>query len=195
MDIKLFILLGCFAVFCQNCKKEETLKNDPVYFKSLVDLEPLTFLPDSFLCTATKEVPGLGVISWVANCSAIMKNNKFSIGFITYEDSVDLYVRERLTISNIPALKGLYQSKPLDSSSVFSSYSRWLSDGDVLNASWEINAEKNNYIDITKLDKENRIVGGKFDIHFIMTVQGSFGYLHSEEINFKSGTFTARFVE
>jgi len=54
------LLLGCLAACFQNCKKTEkdTPQEDPVYFTTPVDLELLAFLPDSFLCTATKKCLG-----------------------------------------------------------------------------------------------------------------------------------------
>lgn len=199
MNIRLFIILGCLSACFQNCKKmeEDTPQENPVYFTTLVDLELLAFLPDSFLCTATKEVPGLGSVSWTANCFAAIRDNKFGVGFVTYEDTVDLYARERLTISNIPPQKGFYLMKPYPpvEGSAFADYSRWHSDGDVLNALWEIDTDKNNYIEIDELNTETRRVSGKFDVHFKMTVQGSWGYVHSERINFKSGNFKAKLPE
>jgi len=81
---------------------------------------------------------------------------------------------------------------PLVEGSACAEYTRWHSDGDVLNATWEIDAEKNNYIELAELNTDGRIVSGKFDVHFKMTVQGSWGYLHSERINFNGGNFVAR---
>jgi hypothetical protein len=186
MNIKLFTILLCSTVCLLNCKKTEE------YFTTPVDLELLAYLPDSFLCEATKEVPGLGEVAWTANTFSSIKSNKLSIGFVTYEDTIDLYARERLIISNIPAQAGLYPIKPVDSNTAFCTYSRWASDGDALNASWEIDTEENNYIEITKLDSNNHLVSGKFDVYFKMTTQGSFGYVHSERINFRSGNFIAK---
>lgn len=143
-------------------------------------------------CTATKEVLGLGEVGWVANCLPGTWADKITIGFITYEDTTDLYIRERLIFSYIPIAVGSYSINPVDTNNPRCSYSRSLSDGDVLNALWEIDTEENNYIEITKLDSNTHLVSGKFDVYFKIKVQGSFGYVHSERINFKSGSFTAK---
>jgi hypothetical protein len=201
MDIKLFILLGCLAVFCQNCKKEESPKNDPVYFKSLVDLEPLTFLPDSFLCTATKEVPGLGSIPWTANCEVYIADNTLQFRFRTMQDTITKGLREHLYCDYVPILQDYHEVGNFDAYAqppvfnTFATYGRSLDDGDVADGFWTVDETKVNFIEITYLDLVERKVEGRFDLYFLMKEQGTHGILYSEQINFKSGSFTARIVE
>jgi hypothetical protein len=200
MDIKMFILLGCLAVFCQNCKKEEAPKNDPVYFKSLVDLEPLTFLPDSFLCTATKEVPGLGSIPWTANGEAYLGTSDLNFRFWTYQDTINLGIREELFVGHLPIRTG---KSVIHGSDYFQQnvgtplgvYSRSLDDGDVADGFWTVDETKLNFIEITHIDLDKKQVEGRFDLYFLMKEQGTHGILYSEQINFKGGSFTARIVE
>jgi len=158
-----------------------------------VDLEPLAYLPDSLLCTATKEVPGLGAIIWKANCLSAIRENKIIITFVTYDNAVDLNIRERLAIGRIPQKTGNYSIESVKSNEVFSDYSTWLEDGDVLNAGWDINTLNKNYIEITAIDTITRIFEGKFNINFKMTNQGIDGNMHSENINFKNGDFRAKY--
>jgi len=173
-----------------SCKKEK-----PDFFATDVDLESLYFRPDSFLCSAIKEVPGLGIIAWTANCAAFKKDNKFSVGFITYQDLNNVYARERLVIGNIPASNGTYKLEPIEAGLVSSSYSRWVADGDLLHASWNIDVAQNNTIEIVEINEEDRIICGKFDVHFIRTDQSSIGVVHSEKIIFKNGSFIAKYTE
>ncbi len=188
MDIKFFLVLLCAATIFQNCQKSK----EPEFFSTETDLIPLYFSPDSFICTATKEVPGLGSIHWTANILGAIREGKLSITFITYEDSVNVYARERLSFRNIPLAIGSNRLKN-DTYLPFSSYSRWLSDGDVVNASWELDTEMDNILEVIQLDTISRIVTGKFNVHFKITTQGSFGFVHSERINFKNGSFNTKY--
>ena len=181
-------MLFCAALVFQNCKKSE----ESVFFTTEEDLIPLYFLSDSFLCTATKEVPGLGSINWTANILGVIRNGKLSVTFITYQDSVNVDARERLSFGNIPVALGS-NNLGNDTYLPFSSYSRWLSDGDVLNASWDIDNKMDNTLEVTQLDTICKVVTGKFDVHFKMITQGSFGFVHSERINFKNGSFIAKY--
>jgi hypothetical protein len=201
MNIKLFILLGCLVAFCQNCKKEKEPKNDPVYFKSLVDLEPLTFLPDSFLCTATKEVPGLGSIPWTANCEVYIADNTLQFRFRTMQDTITKGIREHLYCDYVPIVQDYYIVGTFDAYAqppvynTFATYGRSLDDGDVADGFWTVDETKLNFIEITHLDLDKKQVRGRFDLYFLMKEQGTHGILYSEQINFKSGSFTARIVE
>ena len=188
MNIRLLFMLFCAALVFQNCKKSE----ESIFFTTEEDLIPLYFLSDSFLCTATKEVPGLGSINWTANILGVIRNGKLSVTFITYQDSVNVDARERLSFGNIPVALGS-NNLGNDTYLPFSSYSRWLSDGDVLNASWDIDNKMDNTLEVTQLDTICKVVTGKFDVHFKMITQGSFGFVHSERINFKNGSFIAKY--
>ncbi|MEY3240524.1 MAG: hypothetical protein RIR11_1962 [Bacteroidota bacterium] len=190
MNIKLFILLFFSTLFLYNCKKSEEL--EPSFFVTGEDLLPLYHLQDSFLCTATKEVPGLGSVNWTANILAVLRKGKLSLTFITYQDSINIHARERLSFRNIPISTG-FNVVGNNLSLLFGTYDRWLADGDVLNASWEVDTALDNTLEVTQLDTVSRLVSGNFNIHFKMTTQGSFGFVHSEQINFSSGYFSAKY--
>jgi hypothetical protein len=188
MNIKLFSALFFSALLFYTCKKSQ----EPDFFVTGEDLVPLYFLPDTFLCSATKEVPGLGSVNWTANILAVLRKGKLSLTFITYQDSINIHARERLSFSNIPLATG---SNVIgnDLSLPFSTYGRSLADGDVLNASWEVDPDLDNTLEVTQLDTMLRLVSGNFNLHFKMTTQGSFGFVHSERINFSSGYFTTKY--
>jgi hypothetical protein len=184
-------ILTCFAIllaFLSACKKDDS-------FKSNVDLERFTFLPDSFLCTATKEVPGLGKIPWTANCTAWLSDSKLTIIFNTINNQSDKYVREALDFSPIDPKVGNYKIYYRDNNwkdEPFCSYSRMLSDGDVLDSLWGCIDEENNYLEIEEIDLLNKIVKGNFNVHLRKENPGNSGVMYSDYINFKNGQFTAR---
>jgi len=186
MQFKIKFLIFLTAIVFSNCKKDDS-------FKTAVDLAPLAYLPDSLLCTATKEVPGLGAITWKANCLSGLVEDKIILTFVTYDDSLELNIRERLVLGRIPKKTGNYSIEPIIYDELFSTYSTWLSDGDVLNAGWNSNDEKQNYIEITAIDTITGIFEGKFDIYFKMSNQGIASNMHSEYINFKNGNFRAKY--
>jgi hypothetical protein len=179
--------LFCLTIIVfSNCKKDDS-------FKTAVDLETLAYLPDSLLCTATKEVPGLGAITWKANCLSALKDSKIILTFITYDNLLELNIREVLGIQRIPKKIGNYTIEPFEKGFVFSGYETRLADGDVVNAGWDINTLKKNYIEITAIDTTTGVFEGKFDIYFKMTNQGIESNTHSEYINFKNGNFRAKY--
>jgi hypothetical protein len=187
-------IITCFAIllaFLSACKKDDS-------FKSNVDLEQFTFLPDSFLCTATKEVPGVGKIPWTANCSAWWSPNKrLQILFTTINDRDEKYIRESLTFGNIIPETGLYQvfdikSYQNDENLAICTYSRTLSDGDVYDALWACDLSELNNFKVEEIDLVNKIVKGSFNVHLKKKSPGNSGVMYSDHINFKSGQFTAR---
>ena len=192
MNFKLFTVVLCFICYALACKKE-----DKDYFTSSVDLEQLTFLPDSFLCTATKEVPGLGSIPWTANCYVYTADTFLEFRFNTYQDTINKGIRETVACSYVPIKQGRFAAGIFDPYlnpvvyNTFGSYGRSLDDGDVADGYWEIDTAQTNYIDIIKLDLINKRVEGKFDLYFRMRTQGTHGILYSERINFKGGDFRA----
>jgi hypothetical protein len=193
--IKYTVLFFVLAIISMGCKKEA------VYHKNPIDLEPLAYLPDSLLCTATKEVPGLGAIKWIANCEAQIVNNTLDVFVKTMADTIDKGIRERLSIGSIPSKKGRYYLKVWNADAIpivihpFSTYARLLDDGDVSDGFWETDDSESNFIEITKIDLEKRVVEGTFDVYFLVKTPGSHGTRYSEQINFKSGAFRARIKE
>jgi hypothetical protein len=190
---KYFLSLLIVCAFLQSCKKQEDLG----YFVNEEDLLPLYFQPDSLLCTATKEVPGLGSVPWTANSFAQIHKQKgtFIFTFITYREPVYLEVREILGFAgNIPLATGTYKLGTTTLSPL-GSYATATADGDVINAVWDTDPDYDNYIEVTKLDTVSKLVHGKFDIRLIKNQQGSRGTIHSDRINFKNGAFAARIIE
>ncbi len=186
MHFKIKFLIFLIAIVLSNCKKDDS-------FKTAVDLEPLAYLPDSLLCTATKEVPGLGTITWKANYISALKDGKIVLTLITYDNLFELNIREVLGIQRIPKKIGNYSIEPFEKGVVFAGYGTRLADGDVVNAGWGINTFKKNYIQITAIDTTTGIFEGKFDIYFKMSNQGTASNMHSEYINFKNGNFRAKY--
>ena len=188
MNIRFVFMLFYAALVFQNCKKSQ----EPDFFITGKDLIPLYFLPDSFLCTASKEVPGLGSINWTANTFGQIVSGKFLLTCLTYQDSIDFEQREILGVGNIP-LEVRNNILGNGTNFPFSSYATAVADGDLINAEWELDLEQDNYFEVIQLDTISHIVKGKFDLNFKMTRQGSFGFVHSERINFKNGSFIAKY--
>lgn len=180
-----------FAILLLNaCKKDE-------HFTTAVDLEPLAYFPDSAICTATKQVPGLGSIAWKATGSALLisPENTFAVRASTYEDTVNWHLRESMGIYEIPAKKGRYVIEEVEKNNIYSAYTRFVSDGDVVNALWEIDPDKDNFVEVVALDENTQTLQVRFDVHYMMRLQGSFGMVHSERINFKNGNLTVKYTQ
>jgi hypothetical protein len=193
MNVKVVAIFLCLVFYALACKKD-----DEDFFASTVDLERLAFLTDSFLCTAIKEVPGLGTIPWTANCEVYVADTSLEFRFNTYQDTINKGIRETVACSYVPIQEGRFRIGILDKYTqpivfnTYAVYARSLDDGDVADGFWIIDTTQTNYIEITELDLINKRVTGKFDLHFRMKTQGSHGVLYSERINFKSGDFRAR---
>lgn len=71
----------------------------------------------------------------------------------------------------------------------FGVYAKSLDDGDVADGLWGTDTLCTSYIEITRLDLEDREVEGRFEIHLIMKAQGTSGILYSERVNFLNGKF------
>ncbi len=196
-----------------NCKKEGKIFDQPeieptttigcedtTFFMSNVDLEPLAFLYNCYLVTATKEVPGLGSIPWTGNIFVNISEDKFQFYTGTYQDSIDWLIREDLFCGYVPISTGIhpvydgyhYQQ---NIGTTFGGYARSLDDGDVADGYWNIDTTCVNYIEITQLDLQNKEVRGNFEFHLKMQTQGQAGILYSERINFINGKFKARIHE
>lgn len=204
-------------LLCNSCKKEyETLEkhalireqpptvgailmgcDDTSAFKSSVDLQPLDYLKNCHSCTAIKQVPGLGEIPWVGNCEIYIAENTLQFKFKSFESYFEeLLLREDLFLGYVPISPGIhqmydYESWVADPSKSFGGYGRLLDDGDVGDGYWDVDTTCTNYIEITRLDLEEREIEGKFEIHLKMKSQGTHGILYSERINFLNGRFNA----
>jgi hypothetical protein len=179
-SISLLIICSLFFTFC----KKDRYTND-------IDLIALAYSPIEPICTATKHVPGLGTITWTANSFVQVIDNKFAIAFLTYQDTIYWELRETLGFSFIPIDTGKFNIGNVDNLAK-GSYFRSIADGDLIDASWDLDTNKDNYIEITSLDTINRIVTGRFNTHFILTKQGILDK-HSEEINFTEGSFSVKY--
>jgi hypothetical protein len=175
--------------------------DDVTAFKSSVDLEPLVFLQDCFSCTATKEVPGLGSISWVSNGIVRSLDDKLYLNFQKSEQNFELlFRRETLNLNDVPMSIGTYVVHDnffwqQNMEGPHGGYYRLLDDGDVLDAGWSIDTTCLSFIEITQLDLECKEVRGKFEVHLQMVQQGQAGTLYSERINFLNGEFYARIIQ
>jgi hypothetical protein len=212
-------LIGAILILltCNSCKKEHEMPerhhsankqratevevlsgcDDTTAFKSSVDLEPLEYLKNCYVCTVEKEVPGLGEISWTGNCEVYIADSTLQIRFRSYEPYFEeLLPREVLSFNYVPINIGFHQildytNWAADPSKSFGGYGRLLDDGDVADGYWEADTTCVNYIEITRLDLEDREIEGKFEIHLKMKSQGTHGILYSERINFLNGRFKA----
>lgn len=175
--------------------------DDTTAFKSSVDLQPLEYLRDCNVCTAVKQVPGLGEIPWVGNSLVFSPwGTTMEIRFTTYEPYFEeLLLREEIAFSSVPVDTGTFtildnfqwqQNQSLS----FGSYSRSLDDGDVADGFWMADTTCTNYIEITRLDLADREIEGRFEIHLKMKTQGTHGILYSERINFLNGKFKAQIL-
>ena len=173
MNLTKIVLLS-IVVFCFNSCQSDDIFTTPR------DLVQLYYSNDKPICTATKEVPGLRLI----------------IG--TRSDSIEMALRELITISEIPKIIGeAFKVSNSDINAATGGYSIFASDGDLLNASWIPNENPwfHSYVKITALDTLNKTIQGEFDLYFKMIRQGSFGLVHSEYINFKNGVFNTHYIE
>lgn len=191
MKLVFATFLALLMILGLNCKKEEDFHVNPI------DLEILTPLPSDYLCTATKVVPGLGSVNWTANAYASMKDEKISIAFITFQDTLNKELREVFRLNNVEISNNkkirVYEDEyyQKNNNAAFGTYSRRLDDGDVADGFWTVDNSKCNYVKFTKIDLGNRILEGEFDVHFKMKTQSTNGTLYSERINFKNGKFSA----
>jgi hypothetical protein len=175
--------------------------DDTTSFKSQADLVPLNYWQDCFLTKATKEVPGLGIVPWIANARVWIYDGKINLGFNTFVPFFEeVYQRENLSIARVPLAVGIYpiydnyrfQQNP--ESTIPGAYTRLGSDGDVLDGIWDIDTLCTNFVEISQLDLEDREVRGNFEMHLIMRQQGQFGVLYSERLRFLNGKFEARII-
>ncbi len=171
--------------------------DDTTFFQSSEDLEQLVYLHDCYLCTATKEVPGLGSIPWTANIFVYIVENKLQFQIGTFQDSINWFIREEIFCAYVPIIAGIhpvfdnyhYNQNP---GSTFGGYARSFDDGDVADGYWTIDTTCTNFIEIAQLDLVDKELRGNFSFHLKMLTQGQNGTLYSERINFIDGKFAAR---
>ena len=200
-----------------NCRKENTasLPVPSGYAGAFINPNDLTAfgtIPDSFLCTATKEIPGLGTIPWISNTfTYYMRSNYYEpyynerllgVSLSTYAGAgTDDPLRRELIGMELPLKEGKYivNNKPINefgNNEPYTqiSYVRLLDDGCISDGFWKPDEKQCNYVTIANLDTINDRVTLSFDLHFKMQTQGNngpYGEKRSEYTNFK-GAFSAK---
>ena len=217
MKIKILFcsILGCMIFW--NCRKENTasLPVPSGYAGAFInpnDLITFGTIPNTPFCTATKEIPGLGTIPWIANTfTYYIRSNYYEpyynerllyVTLNTFQDASTDYrsLRENIGME-LPLKEGKYivNNNPIEelkNNEPFTqiSYGRLLDDGDVADALWRPDLKQCNYVTIANLDTINDRVTLSFDLHFKMHWRADNGKLseqHSDYTNFK-GAFSAK---
>jgi len=142
-------------------------------------------------------------LKWQASAEALKEKNfkdRFSIKFCTYNAFDER--RENIGFLNIPyEEKKFYVNTCLQNfpdscmtGYVSSHYGRLSSDGDAVLAFYDINENKNNYLNITAIDTIENIVKGDFEIHVKLSIGGQYlGPADPDNLNFTKGSFECRF--
>lgn len=174
--------------------------NDTSGYKTMVDLEELSWLKDHFYCTAVKAVPGLGEKNWRGNSEVLMRNSDskdfFLFTFSSYMDFDDVLELRESFASLIPKREGKYELHSIsqaeqDTSLLSGGYYRMEADGDVFDGSWDIDTTCTNFIEIIQLSLEDQEICGRFELHFIKMTDGNNGNIYSDRIHFLQGDFFA----
>ena len=156
---------------------------------------------------AIKSVPGQGEIEWIGKNSItnILSSGEYYLLMANYVDTTwrDLeywaFLRENIGIRFYPfscKKQKIYDESAylLDNSKNYSRYILWADD--VLDAEWYLDTSEDNYIQVTKLDKNTKIAEGEFLLHFrIKTKITGTGNTYSDKVNFRCGRFKAKIFE
>ena len=156
---------------------------------------------------AIKSVPGQGEIEWVGNnrIGKYISSGECYLGITNYVDTTwrDLefwaYLREGIAIKFDPysfQRQKIYDESAylLDNSKNYSLYVRNFDD--VVDAEWYLDTSEDNWIQVTKLDKNTKIAEGEFLLHFrIKTKITGTGNTYSDKVNFRCGRFKAKIFE
>jgi len=142
-------------------------------------------------------------LQWQASAEAKkskLDKNKFLISLCTYNAYDEK--RESIGFLNIPYQTGKYPVYTCNhnipdscmSGYVSSHYARLSSDGDAVLAFYNINENKNSYLNITTIDTTADIVTGDFEIHVKLSIGGQFlDPADPDNLDFTKGTFECRF--
>lgn len=161
---------------------------------------------DSLYGTAIKSVPGQGFIEWKANSYVEKFKNKYGLTFINYLDttlgrgfSKYIYSREILGCEIDFNKTGRQQVVPdhiykQDTSKLRGFYMKQTADGDVLDACWIVDPGSLNYLEITCINWDAKIVEGKFELNFILVEQSRIpGRIYAYNAHFRCGDFKVKF--
>lgn len=154
--------------------------------------------------TAIKSVPGKGEVRWVANNKIENVNNQYYLFMPNYGDTTWrhleywAYLREDIGIKFNPFILGRQQVRNeqaylADSTLNYSAY--YKHHDDFTEAYWKISGRGENYISVNRINHENKIIEGEFDLNFILTNQNSVYGPYSDEIRFRWGKFKAKIFE
>ena len=219
--IAIIFLIISFA----SCNKEELiLSNFDKKYNVSKDCIDTTLIPPSNIpnsqdltryiirnsndyCYAIKSVPTQGFIEWNSNICVDKFRNKYSLAFMNYADTTNWMqytkyanVREIIVcdINLYDTSKQLIYSDHLfnrDSTLKRGAYFKNSSDGDVSDASWEIDTNYINYVKVTCIDTLKKILEGEFEFHFRLTEQSSMFPLvkYSEQAFFKCGNYRVKY--
>lgn len=130
--------------------------------------------------TAIKSVPEKGEITWVANNRIGNVNGVYYLGMSNYGDTAWYnlefwaYWRDGIGVKFDPFTLGKQivldeQFYMTDSTVSYSIYNKY--HDDYKEAGWKTNTYKENYIIVNRIDFENKIIEGEFDLHFILIGQ------------------------
>lgn len=214
--IFIFLVFGLAALSA--CKKE--CQGDPVVVEScdttglvvLDSKEPslrkYTIRNDTTAlygyATAIKSVLEKGEITWIANNGIGNVNGQYYFGMSNYGDTswynleIWAYLREGIGIKFNPFSLGKQkvldeQAYMADSTVNYGIYHKY--HDDYTEAGWKINTRKESYITVSSIDRENKIIEGEFDLHFILIGQNPISSPYAENIRFRCGKFKAKIFE
>ncbi|HMS30753.1 MAG TPA: hypothetical protein PKD32_12945 [Saprospiraceae bacterium] len=172
------------------------LKEDSTYFLN----------GDTFFSEAIKLVPKQGFIPWSANCVFINNENNVNILYFTnYGDTMNwrqllpaAYQREQIYISNFKLelrnKQKVFDEKSYNNNSFLakSIYAKRGGHGDLFDALWEIDLEKNSSIELTKIDSLNKFIEGRFELFFKLKSQSPGSPIkYAPQAHFTCGKFRA----
>jgi len=182
-----------------NCKKEDQQSAQPappekIDSVSLVKNLKIKYLegvfdPGNFMYGTVSALKNGK--DWKASSYVRIADTIFEINAATFSPDGDL--REYLSFTQVPRRLGLYRCKKPDNnyneSAAIPFYSRLGLDGDVVFLLLAHNDDyaATDYVELTKLDTVNRVVGGRFDLHMTDSLYlPPPVYLHLENGTFES---------
>ena len=206
--------LGCQRDECSYNSSESCDRSSLVVIHpNSRDLFKFILRPDTFSdyknlnVNAVKSVPSQGEIEWVGN-NVIVKYPSSGECYLKIANYVDTtwrdlefwaYRREVIGIKFDPysyQKQKIYDESAylLDNSKNYSRYDLWADD--VHDAEWYLDTSEDNWIQVTKLDKNTKIAEGEFLLHFrIKTKITGTGETYSDKVNFRCGRFKAKIYE
>ncbi|MEI2693686.1 MAG: hypothetical protein WBO44_12710 [Saprospiraceae bacterium] len=170
---------------------------------NLNDLKKYLYRTDSFYCTSVKCINNYFKVEWKGNSHFYFDsiNKYYYIVNNTYSDTTNwrnLDNSNNLKESIIFKLKDLsignqkLYSFNNNNASYKSIYLSMVGDGDVIDAVWNLDSKFNNFITITKVDTNLKVIHGVFDCNFIIDHKSNHAN-HFFNISFTDSKFIANF--